>query len=32
MNSLFQPWQLLFAILGSWVNERQQKTIEFQNA
>jgi putative transposase len=32
MNALFQPWQLLFAILCGWVNERQQKTIVFQNA
>jgi predicted transcriptional regulator len=32
MNALFQPWQLLFAILCDWVNERQQRTIEFQNA
>jgi putative transposase len=32
MNALFQPWQLLFAILCGWVNERRQKTIAFQNA
>jgi hypothetical protein len=32
MNALFQTWQLLFAIFCGWVNERQQKTIEFQNA
>ena len=32
MNALFQPWQLLFATLCGWVNERQQRTIEFQNA
>ena len=32
MNTLFQPWQLLFAMLCGWVNERQQRTIEFQNA
>lgn len=32
MNPLFQPWQMLFAILCGWVNERQKKTIEFQNA
>ena len=32
MNTLLQPWQLLFAILCGWVNERQQRTIEFQNA
>ena len=32
MSVIFHPWQLLFAILCGWVNERQQKTIEFQNA
>ena len=32
MHALFQPWRLLFAILCGWVNERQQRTIEFQNA
>ena len=31
MHALFQPWQLLFAILCGWVNERQQRSIEFQN-
>jgi hypothetical protein len=31
MNALFQPWQLLFVIFCGWVNDRQQKTIEFQN-
>ena len=32
MNPIFQSGQLLFAIFYGWVNERQQKTIEFQNA
>ena len=32
MNSILQPWQLLFAILSGWVHQRQQQIIEFQNA
>ena len=27
MNVVLQPWQLLFAILSDWVNERQQEII-----
>ncbi len=31
MNEILQPWQLLLAILSSWIHHRQQKMIEFQN-
>ena len=30
MSFILQPWELLFAILASWVNHRQQQIIEFQ--
>lgn len=32
MTFILQPWHILFAVLCGWVNERQQKVIEFQNA
>ncbi len=32
MNFALPPWQLLFVVLCGWVNERQQRIIEFQNA
>ena len=32
MNFILEPWQLLFAILSGWVNQRQQEIIAFQNA
>src|SRR6266550_6719625 len=31
MNFILQPWQLLFAALCGWVNQRQQEMIAFQN-
>ena len=31
MSFILQPWQLLLAILSSWIHHRQQKMIEFQN-
>lgn len=30
MNSILQPWQLLLVILAGWVNQLQQRIIEFQ--
>jgi len=30
MNFVLQPWQLFFAILAGWVNQRQQATIDYQ--
>ena len=30
MNFLFEPWQLLLGALSGWVNQRQQRIIEFQ--
>ena len=30
MHFVLQPWQLFFAILAGWVNQRQQATIDFQ--
>jgi len=30
MQFVLQPWQLFFAILAGWVNQRQQATIDFQ--
>jgi putative transposase len=32
MNLILQPWQLLFAALCGWVNQRQQQMIAFQNS
>ena len=32
MTFILQPWHILFAVFCGWVNERQQKVIEFQNA
>ena len=32
MNFLFEPWQLLLVALSGWVNQRQQRIIEFQNS
>jgi putative transposase len=32
MTFILQPWQLLFAALSGWVNERQQQIIEFQSS
>ena len=32
MNTILQPWQLLFAILSGWVHRRQQQIIEFQSS
>ena len=32
MNLILQPWLLAFAALSGWVDDRQQKIIEFQNA
>ena len=32
MTFILRPWHILFAVLCGWVNERQQKVIEFQNA
>jgi len=32
MSFLLQPWHILFTALCAMVNERQQQTIEFQNA
>ena len=29
MSFVLQPWQLLFAILAGWVNQRQQEAIEY---
>src|SRR5471030_491043 len=29
MNFVLQPWQLFFAILAGWVNDRQQAVIDF---
>ena len=29
MNSILQPWQLLFMILAGWLNREQQETIEY---
>ena len=30
MNFILQPWQLLFAALYGWANQRQQEMIAFQ--
>lgn len=30
MNFVLHPWQLLLAILASWVNRDQQAAIDFQ--
>ncbi len=32
MKFVLQPWQLAFILLCAWVNQRQQRIIEFQNA
>ncbi len=32
MSFILQPWHLAFVALSSWVNQRQQQIIEFQNA
>jgi hypothetical protein len=32
MNSLLTPWSLALAVLSGWMNERQQRVIDFQNA
>ena len=29
MNFILQPWQLLLLILAPWINEEQQRVIEF---
>jgi putative transposase len=29
MNFLLQPWQLLLLIVASWINEEQQRVIEY---
>ena len=29
MNFILQPWQLLLLILASWINEEQQRVIEY---
>ena len=29
---ILQPWQLLFVAMSAWVNQRQQRIIEFQGA
>lgn len=29
MNFILQPWQLLLAVLASWVHHEQQKVVEF---
>ena len=31
MQFLFQTWHILLAVLCGWVNERQQRIIEFQH-
>ena len=31
MHVILQPWHILFAVLCGWLNERQQRVIEFQN-
>jgi putative transposase len=32
LNFILQPWQLLFAALCGWVNQRQQQIIAFQSS
>ena len=32
MSFILQPWQLLFVALSAWVNQQQQRIIEFQGA
>jgi len=32
MSFILQPWQLLLVILAGWINEQQQKVIEFYQA
>ena len=32
MNFVLKPWHLAFVLVATWVNERQQRIIEFQNA
>ncbi len=32
MKFILQPWQLAFVLISAWVNQRQQRIIEFQNA
>ncbi|MGB6044593.1 MAG: integrase core domain-containing protein [Pirellulales bacterium] len=32
MKFILQPWHLVLVALSSWVNQRQQQIIEFQNA
>ena len=31
MHVILKPWHILFAVLCGWLNERQQRGIEFQN-
>ena len=31
MHAILKPWHILFAVLCGWLNERQQRVIEFQN-
>ena len=29
MNVLIQPWKLLFVIFAGWLNQEQQKIVEY---